>query len=96
MYDCSKLRTGWKMPPGSLPGAARGAPYKAQLAACGGVPPYKWRRAGAFPRGMRLTKTGVVGGIPSKRLASGPHEVVVRVTDSKAHSASATLTLEIS
>ena len=81
----------------TLPAAIRGMMYKAELAACGGVPPYKWKKVGALPKGLKLSKTGVISGTPSaKKVAPGSHSVGVKVTDSKKHSATATLTLNVS
>jgi Putative Ig domain/Lactonase, 7-bladed beta-propeller len=80
----------------TLPAATRGMTYKAELTACGGIPPYKWKKVGALPKGLKLSKTGVISGTPSaKKVAPGSHPLGVKVTDSKKHSATATLTLNV-
>lgn len=57
----------------SLPGAAVGAPYSAQLTAAGGIPPYRWRIDkpgvnGRLPKGLALNpSTGLITGTPNER-----------------------------
>jgi hypothetical protein len=81
----------------TLPGATRGMPYSAPLAAEGGVQPYKWKKAGPLPKGLKVSKTGMLAGTPSTKLAPGSYPVAVKVTDSEKpkQSATATLTLKI-
>jgi hypothetical protein len=52
----------------TLPGAKRGTSYTAELKASGGVPPYKWKKLGSLPQGLKLSKTGVISGTPSAKL----------------------------
>jgi hypothetical protein len=83
----------------TLPGAKRGTSYTAELKASGGVPPYKWKKLGALPQGLKLSKTGVISGTPSAKLTPGSYPIHVQVTDSKKkgkQSATATLTLQLS
>jgi hypothetical protein len=82
-----------------LPNAARGMAYSAELAECGGVPPYKWKKVGTLPKGLKLSKTGVLAGLPSTKLAPGSYPISVRVIDSKKKgkdSATVTLALKVS
>jgi hypothetical protein len=83
----------------SLPEAKRGTPYAFELKASGGIPPYKWKKVGALPKGLKLSKTGVISGTPSTKLAPGVYSVGVKVSDSKKKgkdSATATLMLTVS
>jgi Putative Ig domain/FG-GAP repeat len=79
----------------TLPVATRGRAYKTGLVACGGAPPYKWKNVGALPKGLKLTKTGVISGTPKPKLAAASYAVGVKVADSKKQSARATLALTI-
>ncbi len=78
-----------------LPAATRGTPYSSQLAAASGTSPYKWKKVGKLPKGLKLAKTGLIHGTPSSKLAPGSYPVSVRVTDSTRVTATATLTLRI-
>jgi hypothetical protein len=67
-----------------LPPATRGAPYSAQLQAVGGSPaPYKWKRLGKLPKGIKLTSTGLLEGSPSPKDATGSYNFSVRVSTHK-------------
>ena len=86
-----------KVETAGLPAATPDVAYRAApLAACGGVAPYKWKKTAALPKGLKLTKTGLLTGTPSKRLASGSYSIAVEVKDKTRKTASAILTLEIS
>ncbi|HTY96374.1 MAG TPA: Ig domain-containing protein [Solirubrobacteraceae bacterium] len=83
----------------SLPPATRGSSYSVQLTAAGGTEPYKWTKVGALPKKLKLSKTGLLSGIPSTKLSPGEYPVAVKVTDhakKPKHTATATLMLEIS
>ena len=63
----------------SLPGARAGVPYSFSLAAEGGSTPYAWSiAAGSLPRGLRLSPTGHISGIPSQEQITS---VALKVTD---------------
>ncbi len=81
----------------SLPAATRGVRYEAKLEGCGGTSPYRWKKSGLLPRGLRLSKFGVLSGTPSSKLTPGSYPVGVKVVDSEKpkHSASAILTLQV-
>jgi len=54
--------------------------YEFQLAAQGGVPPYRWDiSGGVLPRGMKLSPDGLISGAP---LETGDFQVRVTVADS--------------
>jgi hypothetical protein len=65
----------------SLPAATPGEPYSQQLTAAGGVAPYKWKKTGgSLPKGLKLSKTGLISGTPKKTAQT--ETVGVTVTDS--------------
>jgi 6-phosphogluconolactonase (cycloisomerase 2 family) len=69
--------------------------YRARLRASEGRPPYRWRIArGALPRGLRLTRAGVIVGHPRH---AGRARVLIRVRDAErpAAGAAAWLTLVV-
>ncbi|MCW3018492.1 MAG: Ig family protein, partial [Solirubrobacterales bacterium] len=83
----------------SLPDATRGAAYSVQLVAANGVAPYKWKKTAALPKGLKLSKSGLLSGTPKTKLAPGSYSVKVLVTDASKkpkHTGSRTLTLQIS
>ena len=64
----------------SLPAAAVGVNYSAQLAASGGTPPYQWSVSpGSLPDGITLNSAGLLNGSSTE---SGSFTFVVEVTDS--------------
>jgi hypothetical protein len=69
--------------------------YRAALRAALGTSPYRWRLAGgALPRGLRLSRSGVISGVPTR---AGRWTFTVQVRDSsdpQMH-ASATLMLVV-
>ena len=83
----------------SLPAAVRGVPYNQQLSALGGRPPYRWKKVGKLPKGMKLSATGVLSGTPSIKVAAGTYPITVEAVDATKHThlvATATLTLVLS
>jgi hypothetical protein len=79
----------------TLPEATPGVPYRAELAAGGGRLPYKWKKIGRFPKGLKLTKTGLISGTPSRKLSPGERTLALKVTDANRTSATASLTLSV-
>jgi hypothetical protein len=74
----------------SLPSATRGHSYSASIVATGGTAPYKWKRVGKLPAGLKLNaSSGVISGTP-KMAGSSTFSVQVKdkshpiVTRSKA------------
>lgn len=63
-----------------LPVARVGKPYLTQLAASGGIAPYRWRVVGgSLPRGLSLRPNGRIDGVPRR---SGRVKIVVSAEDS--------------
>jgi hypothetical protein len=66
----------------SLPDGTVGQPYSFALQATGGNPPYTWshRPGWSLPRGIKLSKAGVLSGTPTK---AGNYSITFRVRDTK-------------
>jgi hypothetical protein len=63
----------------SLPRATRKKRYRTKLVASGGVAPYRWKKIKRkLPKGLRLTRSGLVRGKPKSR---GVRAFRVRVVD---------------
>jgi large repetitive protein len=86
----------------SLPEVTLGSAYSEQLAAVGGVTPYKWKvTGGSLPKGLRLNTRGLLSGTVKARTYphGGSFPVTVTVTDSKKkvrQTAAASFTLGVS
>ncbi len=83
----------------SIPSGTRGESYSVELAASGGMAPYKWKKAASLPKGLKLSSTGRLSGTPSATLAAGLYEIKVDVSAGAGKSketAGATLTLDLS
>ncbi|HTR72601.1 MAG TPA: Ig-like domain-containing protein, partial [Solirubrobacteraceae bacterium] len=86
----------------SLPEVTPGVHYSEQLQATGGIAPYKWKRVtGQLPKGLKLSKTGLLSGTVSARKYphGGTFPITVKATDStkKTHqTATASLTVTVS
>ena len=65
-----------------LPPVTEGTHYSDQLTASGGVLPLKWAKVGALPKGLALTKAGVLQGTVKTSVATGTVTIKVKVTDS--------------
>lgn len=77
----------------TLPAARHGRHYSRALTAWGGSKPLAWRRtAGALPRGLKLTRSGVIAGTPAR---SGRFHFQVRVRDAAGHTAARRLALRV-
>jgi hypothetical protein len=83
----------------SLTTLTEGTPYSQQLAATAGVIPYKWKAVGKLPKGLKLSKAGLLSGtVLASKVAPGNDTITVKVTDSSpkpAQTATATFTLAI-
>jgi large repetitive protein len=75
-----------------LKGAKAGLAYRLKIATIGGVGPLTWTATGKFPKGVRVGKTGLVFGTPTK---AGAYRITVTVTDSLGAVAKKTLTLVV-
>ncbi|MBK9167608.1 MAG: putative Ig domain-containing protein [Bryobacterales bacterium] len=66
--------------PGVLPQAVLGQPYRFQLQARGGAPPYRWFvSGGSLPPGIRLSEGGLLSGTPD---TPGTYDVSITLEDS--------------
>ena len=80
----------------SLPDATVGTPYSAQLAASGGVAPYKWKATSILPTGLTLSKSGLLAGTVAASVTPGNYPIKLKVTDSKTPTAEVlTVTLNL-
>jgi hypothetical protein len=77
----------------ALPNASLGRAYRVQLVARGGLGPYRWSSQTTLPRGLRLTTSGRLSGVP----AGGPATVALSflVVDSSGATATRHLRLRI-
>jgi len=92
------LTTGFFITTTLLPIATRGVAYSDQLQATGGATPYKWKRIGTLPKGLKLKSTGLLSGTPKTKLSPGSYTFKVKATTkkSKGHpSVTATQTLTL-
>jgi hypothetical protein len=66
-----------------------------QLTAAGGTAPYTWSKSGALPRGMKLSRSGILSGTPTR---TGTLTFTAKVHDStrpKSEKATKSLTITI-
>ncbi len=91
------VSSGLQVRSGILPPVNRGTPYSVQLNATGGTGPYKWKKGAKLPKGLKLSKEGLLHGTPSSKLAPGDYTIPVTVSDAEKpkRSASSTLTIAI-
>jgi predicted acyl esterase len=75
----------------SLPPGTVGTAYSETLAASGGTSPYTWSASG-LPRGLTLSTTGRITGVPT---TPGSSTVAFTVTDSAGRKATTTLELTV-
>jgi hypothetical protein len=78
-FSKAKLRT-----------AKAGWPYRAKVLFTGGVAPLNWTIRGKVPKGLKVTKTGLLLGTPK---AAGTYRFTVSAVDALGVSAKTTLTL---
>jgi Putative Ig domain len=77
----------------SLSNAVEGRSYSARLRANGGKPPYHWSALAGLPRGLKLLRTGLLVGIPSRQ--AGIFRMTVEVKDTSGAAAKARMTLRV-
>ena len=87
--------TGLQITTTSLPAATEGSPYSQQLSASGGNPPLKWAKTAALPKGLKLSKSGLLSGTVSSKVAPGTYTVSVKVSDASKPKQTATATLHL-
>jgi hypothetical protein len=76
----------------SLPAGTAGSPYSAGLMASGGMPPYVWSIiSGGLPQGLSLASDAITG----TAMQAGNSSLTLKVKDSAAHSATASMSLQV-
>jgi len=66
----------------AVPSGTIGAPYVAAVTGCGGKTPYKFSKTGRLPKGLKLSRSGVISGTP-KRV--GTYLFTLKMKDSTKH-----------
>ncbi|HYX92683.1 MAG TPA: putative Ig domain-containing protein [Myxococcaceae bacterium] len=80
----------------SLPAAVRGAHYLSDLAAAGGVRPYRWALLdGALPNGLALAPEGLLSGALAGDVTAGEYPLLVEVADALGNRARAQLKIKV-
>ncbi len=80
----------------SLPEATLEHPYTVTLAASGVETPFKWKKLARLPKGLKLSKTGVLSGtMKASKVSPGTYPIEVQVTNHAKESAKATLELKV-
>ncbi len=72
------VNCGYSIPTTSLPFAVVGERYSASLTGCGGKAPYRFKKVGRLPRGLSLSRTGVLSG---SLTSTGTFSFRVKMTD---------------
>jgi hypothetical protein len=86
-------KTPLTLPRAAVPTARVGIRYSLALKAVGGQTPYRWLlRHGSFPRGLRLSSSGRIAGVPQ---ISGHFSVMVGVVDAAGRRAARTIALTV-
>ncbi len=67
----------------SLPDATVGAAYSVQLYATGGATPYKWKKIGSLPKGLKLHSDGILSGTPKTKDVPNPYSFTARAQTHK-------------
>ena len=80
----------------TLPTAKREVHYETQLVAGGEDAPFKWKKKAALPKGLELSKTGVLSGtMKRKKVKLGIYAIEVEVKDAAKHTTIMTLPLKV-
>jgi Putative Ig domain/Carboxypeptidase regulatory-like domain len=80
----------------SLPEATLGQPYSVTLTASGVETPFKWKKLAPLPKGLKLSKTGVLSGtMKASKVSPNTYPIEVQVTNHAKESAKATLELKV-
>jgi Carboxypeptidase regulatory-like domain/Putative Ig domain len=80
----------------ALPEATREVHYETALAASGASPPFKWKKSGKLPKGLKLSKAGVLSGtIKTSKVAAGSYPLTFEVKDAAKREKTVTLTLKV-
>jgi hypothetical protein len=81
----------------SLPTLTEGSAYRTQLDASGGLPPLKWSKTARLPKGLTLSKAGVLSGtVLAAKVSPGTYTISVKVIDAtKPHHQTATRSFQL-
>ena len=80
----------------ALPEATREVHYETALAASGEKPPFKWKKLAPLPKGLKLSKGGVLSGtMKTSKVTAGPHTLSFEVKDAAKREKTVTLTLNV-
>jgi hypothetical protein len=74
---------GFQITTKSLPGATRGVAYSQQLQAANGATPYKWKRIGTLPKGLKLHSDGLLSGTPKTKDVAKSYTFTAQATTHK-------------
>ena len=87
--------TGLQITTTSLPAGTVGGSYSKQLTATGGNAPLKWQKTAKLPKGLKLSKSGLLSGTVSTKVAPGTYTVSVKVSDASKPKQVATATFNL-
>lgn len=80
----------------SAPEVTPGSAYETQLQASGIDPPFKWKKLGTLPKGLKLSKTGLLHGtIKPGKVAAATYTIGVQVKDAKKHTTTANISVKV-
>ncbi len=83
LIESTTLATPFHISTTSLPNATRGVSYNVQLQAVGGATPYKWKRIGKLPKGLKLHPNGNLSGTPKLKDTPGNYAFTVQAQTHK-------------
>ena len=70
--------------------------YETQLVAGGEDAPFKWKKKAALPKGLKLSKPGLLSGtMKRKKVRLGTYAIEVEVKDAARHTTTLTLPLKV-
>ena len=70
----------------SLPTLTLGTHYSVQLTSTGGIPPITWAKVGTLPKGLKISRSGVLSGtVMAKKVSPGNYSIGIKATDSTKH-----------
>jgi large repetitive protein len=64
-----------------LSAATIGSPYSVQFQAIGGALPLTWGKSGSLPKGLKLSKSGLLSGTVSSKVSPGTYTFTIKVSD---------------
>ena len=70
----------------SLPTLTLGTHYSVQLTSTGGIPPIHWGKVGTLPKGLKISRSGVLAGtVMASKVSPGTYSIGIKATDSTKH-----------